>query len=381
MRKLGNHKVNHPAAHDVDLPGQRSPRLQVFRCLPLLLALLCCWHPQAYGQFDDRFNAALERAAPDEPREVGIGVRVRQIVSVDQKSENYEAVGYVRLQWTDPGLAFDESEYGAPFRMMTREAFAAMMSGSGVFAPAFSIYNQQGRRFTQNAGVIIFSDGQAAYGETFTAKLQAPEFQFLQYPFDTQKFFIHIDALYPDRYMNFTALEGFSRLGDKLGEEEWVFGNTWTSVAEVEGVTGRPTSRFSFAFEANRHLNYYLLRIFLPLAIIILVSWLTFFLQDFGKRVDIASANLLIFVAFNFTISNDLPRLGYMTFMDAIVLATFVFSGVVVIMNVIFKRLEVTGKENLARRLDYFTLWIYPATLLGLVAYCWYFFIARNAPL
>lgn len=200
-------------------------------------------------------------------------------------------------------------------------------------------------------------------------------------PFDTQRFFIHLDAVYPAQFIKFTALDGFSGLGDTPGEEIWIFGNSWTRVTKVEGETGQPTSRCSFVFEAKRHVNYYLLRIFLPLTIIILVSGLTFFLQDFSKRIDIAGANLLIFVAFNFTISNDLPRLGYMTFMDAIILTTFVFSGLVVMVNVVFKRLEVVGREMLARRIDHWTIWIYPAILAALVIYCWYTFLYRDVPL
>ena len=88
----------------------------------------------------------------------------------------------------------------------------------------------------------------------------------------------------------------------------------------------------------------------------------------------------MIFVAFNFTVSNDLPRLGYMTFMDAIMLTTFVFSGLVVMVNVVFKRLEVVGRATLARSIDYWTIWIYPTTLVAMVFYCWYVFIARNTP-
>jgi len=346
----------------------------------LVLALVVCGHSLAQAQSEERLHAALESVEPKEPFDVGIGVRVNQVVSINQRSENFEVVGTLRLQWYDPKLAFDKRKYGSSFRMMSREAFAKLAGDKGVFAPAFAIFNQQGRRFTQNEGVILFSDGHAYYGERFTVALQAPEFHFVQYPFDTQQFFVHVEAVYPTGFMKFKPLEGFSRLGDRLGEEEWVFGNSWTNVTEVEGLTGKPTSRFSFAFEAHRHLNYYLLRIFVPLVIIIVVSWLTFFLQDFGKRVDVAGANLLIFVAFNFTISSDLPRLGYMTFMDAIVLATFVFSGLVVMVNVVFKRMEVIGKESLARHIDNYTIWIYPVTLGVLVLLCWYWFVVQKTP-
>jgi hypothetical protein len=253
-----------------------------------------------------------------------------------------------------------------------------MVDENALFAPGFVFHNQQGRRFTQEATVVVTKDGHAFYMERFSTTLQAPDFDFVQYPFDAQKFFVHVDAVYPAEFMNFAPLEGFGGLGDQLGEEEWIFEDSWVKISENTGITGKPTSRFSFGFKARRHVNYYVLRIFVPLIIIMLVSWLTFFLQDFSKRVDIAGANLLIFVAFNFTVSDDLPRLGYVTFMDAILVAFFIFTGMVVVANVLFRRLEIIGRESLARRIDNYTIWIYPFTLGILVLLCWYWLVRES---
>ena len=287
--------------------------------------------------------------------EVKIGIKIDHIASIDQKAKNFTALVNRKVQWTDPQLAFSPDTCQCDFKLFTLDEFAGFLIENGLRWPASTIFNQQGELFPQNQIVMVLPHGETVYFERSTVTLQAPDFDFRKYPFDTQQFFIHIDSLFPEEYYVYSDLEGYGGLGDHLGLGEWIITEFDTDISSQE-----LGDRFSFRFEAKRRNNYYILHIFIPIAIIIIVSWVTFFLRDYGKRVEIAAGNLLIFITYNFTISDELPHLGYLTLMDMILASTFAVTGLVVVYNVYLKRLENTGKEDLAERIDKYMDWAYP---------------------
>jgi hypothetical protein len=289
-----------------------------------------------------------------EPTDVQVGVKLEQITDVDQVSENFSAVASIKMSWVDPKLGFRPDSCQCAFKVLTLPEFRLLVAKNGTKWPEFSILNQQGNRWIQNQNIVVFTDGNINYIERFTTILQAPDFDFRQYPFDTQEFFIRIVSLYPEEFYILQDLEGFSEVGEATGEEEWLITDFNTTADSLES-----NSRFSFRFLAQRHIDYYVLRIFAPILLIIFISWITFFLKDYDKRIDVGAGNLLLFIAFNFTISDALPRLGYMTFMDTVLLSAFSISVLIVTLNVFFKRLEMSGRGDLAHRIDNYSIWFF----------------------
>jgi len=293
------------------------------------------------------------------PIPVKIGIKMQQISNVDQKSENFGVVATLMMEWEDPALAFRPDTIQDRALVYSKEVFIRKINEEGNIWPEFSLYNQQGNRWIQNSMVTVFADGRALYLERFSVTLQAPDFNFRQFPFDKQRFFIRVDSVLPSWFFVFENMEAFSEVGKQLGEEEWIVTGLDTVIDKVE-MAERPVSRFNFTFLARRHLTYYVFRIFLPLLIIIIVSWVIFFLKDYTKRVDASGANLLLFIAFNFAISSDLPRLGYMTLLDMLMAAVFVVTALMLILAVLLRRLVSDGKEALVNRIDGYVVWFYP---------------------
>ena len=295
------------------------------------------------------------RAIISKPLEVRVGSKLIQITNIDQLSEKFNAVAKLRMEWEDPLLAFNPEDCQCEFITYTGDSFRKFADENEILTPEFSIFNQQGNRWIQNQNAVVFPDGRAIYQEHYTTDLQAPLFDFTKFPFDTQLLYIQVQSLANEDFFLYTDPEELSEIGDLLGEEEWFITDSWTETTIDDG-----TANHWLYFTVRRHLNFYIFRIMVPLVLVIIVSWFTFFLRDFGRRVEVASATLLTFVAFNFTVADNLPRIGYLTFMDAVLIGAFVVSVIVVIYNVILKRLEADGRIELAHRIDRPMIWLYP---------------------
>ena len=299
----------------------------------------------------------------EQPVDVRIGVKLQQIIEVNQAQENFDVVASMQMDWTDPALAFNPDDCDCSVKLYTEEEFETFLADVQGRWPAFTIANQQGNRWTQNRIAVLYPDGSGTYFERFTTNMQL-DFDFRRFPFDTQHFLINVDLLLPEEFYRFSDLEGFSEISGEHGEDEFIITGFDTSVTSVQGSTQDFGSRFTFSFDAPRHLEYYVLQVFLPILLIIAVSWFTFFLKDYTRRIEVAAGNLLLFIAFSFSLTDNYPRLGYLTLLDVIMTITFVVSVLVVLYNVILKRMETRGEEKRAERIDSYMDWLYPFVYL-----------------
>lgn len=333
-------------------------------------------HGAQAQQFDDweeptGISRYLEQSAiPETPIDVQVGVRITQITGVDQKAENFSVVAKLQMEWTDPALVALLKE-GQTHRTMVSSEFVRLARDTGIIVPAYVFENQQARGFTKQSTVFWTDAGVALHIRDEILTLQAPDFDFSDYPFDEQVFYVRVRALAPVEFVTFRPLEDFSGVGAKLGEEEWIIQDVWSEANQIEGPLGLVHSEYVLGLSADRHQIYYWSRIFLPLLLLGSVAWANLFLEDYRRRIDIASGNLLAFIALNFTISNELPRLGYLTFLDVFIAAMFVMSALGVGYNVALQRLAVQGRDVFARRMDWHvTIWVYPlvhAIIIGAI--------------
>ncbi|MFC3118652.1 hypothetical protein ACFOHS_12170 [Jhaorihella thermophila] len=207
-------------------------------------------------------GAAPVSRPPARPLDVGVGIKIDQITSVDQKSENFGAVVSLRMVWDAPELAFDPAGEGGEVKVMQPDDLIDLARERGAPVPCFVVENQQSNRWIHQAVVAVDSGGGIRYFEKSSLTLQAPYFNFRRYPFDTQTFFFEIMSVYPSQWVHFYPLEDVSGLGELLGEEEWVFGNARMQLFLAARSFRAGERSHGIAVRGASAIQYYALRIF-----------------------------------------------------------------------------------------------------------------------
>ena len=185
----------------------RGPRILVLMAGALALGLASTTHSQEI---------------PPDPDVVGVGLKVDQIASVNQKDKNFTVVATLRLDWKNPDLAFEPEPGEREYRTYRGPRFFDLLTQKGITWPALSMHNQQGRLAVHNELVYLTSDGNARYMRRFTGTFQAPDFDFTRFPFDVQHFKIKVDSIFGERRFLFRELPDTTGLSDELGAAEWV---------------------------------------------------------------------------------------------------------------------------------------------------------------
>ena len=204
------------------------------------------------GQAQPQGDKVLEA-----PIEVQTGLKIFRISAVNSQDENFTVLGSLRMDWTDPDLAFSPDSCNCSVKLYTDKEFDRFLADVGSRWPAFTFFNQLGNRWIQSRAAAIWPDGRARYAENFNTTFQA-DFDFRQYPFDTQTFPIYLDLLYPTSTYTMVELPGYSEIDPAHGEDEFIISDFTTAASTVTpSAANDPVSRMTFSFNAPRHLNYY----------------------------------------------------------------------------------------------------------------------------
>jgi hypothetical protein len=295
------------------------------------------------------------------PTEVEVSIFILDITDINSAAQKFTASVYYSASWLDPRLAHDGQS------TITRNL-------SDVWNPRLQVANAQKIFLTMPEIVEITPEGRVLYRQggwgDYSQSLELQDF-----PFDRQNFNIHVVAIgYTEAEVLLSQNpEITSGLADDFSEPAWdilSFTNKrhpYTPIANGKSVAGHIVT-----IDARRNSSYYVQRIIIPLIVIVMASWIVFWLApQESSQIGVSMTAMLTLIAYRFMISGLLPKIAYMTRLDIFVLAATLLIFATLVEAALCTILVRREKVATAVALDKVCRWLFPFGFLvsGWVAF------------
>jgi hypothetical protein len=295
------------------------------------------------------------------PTEVNIGIYLLDIYDIDDVNQAFSVDLLFYVRWHDPRLALPENERAGWNRRIPLEE---------IWTPRLLVVNDRG--LTPQLPLVAEIDDlgnvyarQRAYG-----KLSA-NLLFEDFPFDAQHLPIRIVSHgYSPRDLRFSLDDEFRSDLGSFSAEGWSFrilGSRFDAVPMPDSDEG--WARLTYSIEAQRNSRYYILTVFLPVSLIVIMSWLVFWLPPdvIPSRVGISTASIFSLIAFILSIRMSLPRVSYVTHADLFLLGCTLIVILALAIVVMGSRWVKSDRLTDALRLNAWARGVY-VILYGLIA-------------
>ena len=290
----------------------------------------------------------------ENPFITNIDLLIEDIHHIDGKNLDFEASFSLWIDWKDPRLTemFKEkniySGKGKPTWLCDYEADALWGSQQRILDPGIEFYNRKDKPDFQSGlvdWVDIFSDGTIETRLRDTAKFKSNAFNFRKFPFDTQIISFELWSEFPSTMISLEPASAMQKYKDTLydfeGEEgiaipAWELKNVKFDTYEYVEEDGFPYKGFRLFLEVKRLSSYYVYKVIIPILLILSISWSVFWIDrsQIEAKVNITIVALLSLIAYNLSVDEVLPKLDYLTYMDAFIFLSYLYTGAATILCV-----------------------------------------------
>lgn len=306
----------------------------------MIVALACAGCGTALAQVDG--FAPVRRSE--------VGVYLIEISDLDERAGTLTAEFDVVTRWQDPARAWTVPADASDRRLFLNEdAIAELRKG---WWPALHAVNGVGGYDRGLLYLAIRADGTVINRARLRLTLRAT-LDFRHFPFDHQELPVAVESvLEPAARMSLAAAEDFAGFAEDFTMPEWRLDGMTIEHGVVERIQeNQPYERVTFRIGITRLTGYYVWKIMLPMVIIVMISWIVFWMSDegLGRRAGVSSTGMLTVIAYQFVVSASLPRFPYLTVMDRFALASLVFIAATMLVNLMGSRCTPESRLRLDR--------------------------------
>jgi hypothetical protein len=296
------------------------------------------------------------------PIEVTVSLHVINIAAIDEVSEQFALDAYLFERWIDKRLAYSP--------MGPQDQVRNYAPGQ-IWTPQLEMINAASPRTRGEISIMVSPDGTVRYAERLLVDLSS-RFALRRFPFDRQQLviIIHPFLAYGPHIkfkLNNTSTWTASEFQTFSSLAQWHLLGLSSDLTTAPTYGGLTMPEARFQIEVERRSSFYLWKVFIPLLLMVFLSWAVFWVEasDLSNQIQIAVTTILTVIAFAFAISATMPRLPYLTYIDAFFLECYiyVFIAVVELMTVhVTHRSE--RRRDLGMRIRRFSRWVIPASFV-----------------
>lgn len=182
-----------------------------------------------------------------------------------------------------------------------------------------------------------------------TQKLKS-NFDYSAFPFDSQVFTIEYGA---NQIMSYTPII-FSPFDTLMSQSmsdisiyEWNIVDFDTSKSKTNYFNSEIYGH-NINILADRQYFYYLIKVYLPILIVLLISLSILFINpvQLESRLTVSVVCFLALIAYTYIIDNDVPKLSYLTIMDYVILISYFFAAVPLIQSIAVFSINENDKDR-----------------------------------
>jgi hypothetical protein len=336
----------------------------VFRQLILFLFLSCLAFADSHPVPSPAVDLRLHPYAGRQPVDVTIGLFVTNLAIIEEAREQFEAEGYLTLEWRDPRLVLPDAA--------RTSNHIRRFSPSDLWTPPLETANLISHR----AGNILLEaddQGNVRYVERSDTVVSNP-YSLRRFPFDSQTLTFYIEPFLPATPEIQFAAKPASWTGLNLGNHSLAAWDVRDLTYRLEQLPQSgpipPHSAAIFQIDIRRRSGFYVWKILLPIFLMAAIPWLVFWSQalDFSDQISVPLGIMLSMIAFQFAIARDLPRPGYLSFLDAVILTSFIFVALCMAEVLTVHLLEARGRVAASARIRRTSRWLFPIAYICAIA-------------
>ncbi|MEP4485220.1 MAG: hypothetical protein ABJ013_06310 [Halioglobus sp.] len=295
------------------------------------------------------------------PTDVAVRVYLNDVISIHDVDQSFVADVVFRAEWQDPRL---RHELEVPCRAEVDE----------IWTPVLQLLNQRSLESIRAPELLVSPDGSVvsgvrAFGEfSYRADLS-------NFPFDKQELSFKIVSTYGPEDVRLISRPEMFELAEQLSISNWnieIEGSS--SKVQYISAVDKKLDRIDLIMRAERLAGYYTWQQLLPLLLVVMMTWVTFWIPEefVPPRVGLAATSMLTLIAYRFAMSSVLPPIAYLTRLDVFMIGAsiLVFAGLAATVAVSY--FGHNNNREMADTVNRSARWMSPLLMVMLIVFSFF---------